>query len=136
MTGNDKPYEVGKGKPPKQHQFKPGEVRNPGGKTSEQKRMELASAEAAMRIRARILQAAEARLVELSTEEIVSEYVEPAMLKLLKDSEDRGLGAPVQAHISPDGSMSPRPGLDVSKLSTAALAEIMKAADEAGSGDD
>ena len=136
MTGSDKPYEVGRGKPPVHTRFQRGDVGNPKGKTSEQKRQELASAEAAMRIRARILQAAEARLVELSTEEIVAEYVEPAMLKLLKDSEDRGLGAPVQDVRSGDGSMSPRPGLDVSKLSTAALAEIMKAADEAGSGDD
>jgi len=109
MTGSDKPYEVGRGKPPVHTRFQRGDVGNPKGKTSEQKRQELASAEAAMRIRARILQAAEARLVELSTEEIVAEYVEPAMLKLLKDSEDRGLGAPVQAHISPDGSMSPAP---------------------------
>jgi len=107
MTGSDKPYEVGKGKPPKQHQFKKGEVRNPGGKSSEQATLERRNAEAAMRIRARILQAAEARLVELSTEEIVAEYVEPAMLKLLKDSEDRGLGAPVQPMTSPDGSMTP-----------------------------
>jgi len=99
-------YEVGKGKPPKNRQFgQPGG--NAPGKTSEQKRAEMASAEAAMRIRARILQAAEARLSELSTEEIVKEYVEAAMLKLLKDSEDRGLGAPVQAHTSPDGSMTP-----------------------------
>lgn len=34
-------------------------------------------------------------------------------------------------HVSPDGSMTPKPALDVSKLSTAALAEIMAAADEA-----
>lgn len=32
-------------------------------------------------------------------------------------------------HTSPDGSMSPKPALDVSKLSTATLAEIMAAAD-------
>ena len=30
-------------------------------------------------------------------------------------------------HTSPDGSMSPKPGLDVSKLSTSALAEILAA---------
>lgn len=44
---------------------------------------------------------------------------------------DRGYGKPPQAldHTSSDGSMTPRPALDVSKLSTAALAEIMAAAD-------
>jgi len=37
---------------------------------------------------------------------------------------------------SSDGSMSPKPSLDVSKLSTEALKEIVAAADEAGSSDD
>ena len=37
-------------------------------------------------------------------------------------------------HTSSDGSMTPKPALDVSKLSTAALAEIMAAADEAPGG--
>jgi len=97
MTGNDKPYEVGKGKPPKHSQFKPGEVRNPGGKSSEQATLERRNAEAAMRIRARALQAVEAKLNECSTEDAIEMLVEAAMLKLLKDSEDRGLGAPVQA---------------------------------------
>lgn len=90
-------YEIGKGKPPKHTQFKPGEVANPGGKTKEQKRMEMANAEAAMRIRARALSAVEAKLSECSTEEAIEMLVEAAMLKLLKDSEDRGLGAPVNA---------------------------------------
>lgn len=37
------------------------------------------------------------------------DMIQQAMLKLLKDAEDRGLGAPVQSMISPDGSMTPRP---------------------------
>ena len=80
---------------------------NPNGKTSEQKRLEMANAEAAMRIRARALQAVEAKLAESSTEEAIELLVEAAMLKLLKDSEDRGLGAPVQQVTSPDGSIGP-----------------------------
>jgi len=101
-------YEVGKGKPPKHTQFgKPGG--NAPGKTSEQKRLEMKNAEAAMRIRERILRAAEARLMECSTEEVLAEFVDQAMLKLLKDSEDRGLGAPVQDVRSGDGSMTPKP---------------------------
>jgi len=109
MKGSDKPYEVGKGKPPKQHQFKPGEVHNPGGKSSLQATLERRNAEAALRIRARALHAVESKLVECSTDEAVALLVDAAMLKLLKDSEDRGLGAPVQAHTSPDGSMTPAP---------------------------
>ena len=108
MTGTDKPYEVGFKKPPKHAQFKKGEVRNPGGKSSEQATLERRNAEAAMRIRERILRAAEARLVECSTEQVIAEFVEAAMLKLLKDSEDRGLGAPVQDIRSGDGSMTPQ----------------------------
>lgn len=106
MTGSET-YEVGKGKPPKHTQFKPGN-RMGRGKTSEQKRMEMANAEAAMRIRARALQAVEAKLAESSTDEAIGMLVEAAMLKLLKDSEDRGLGAPVQAVTNPDGSLKPQ----------------------------
>lgn len=101
-------YEVGKGKPPVHTRFKPGVAANPRGKTKEQKRIEMANAEAAMRIRARALAAVEAKLNECSIEEAIEMLVEAAMLKLLKDSEDRGLGAPVQPHTSPDGSMSPK----------------------------
>lgn len=63
-----------------------------------------------MRIRARALHAVEAKLNECSTDEAIEMLVEAAMLKLLKDSEDRGLGAPVQAvdHSSKDGTMTPR----------------------------
>ena len=109
MTGTDKPYEVGKGKPPKHSQFKPGQIANPGGKSSEQATLERRNAEAAMRIRARALHAVEAKLSESSTDEAIALLVEAAMLKLLKDSEDRGLGAPVQDVRSSDGSMTPRP---------------------------
>jgi hypothetical protein len=96
-------YEIGKGKPPKHAQFKPGVSPNPGGKTSEQKRLEMQNAEAAMRIRARLLQAAEAKLSESSTDEVLEQFIEAAMLKLIKDSEDRGLGAPVQPMSGPQG---------------------------------
>lgn len=99
-------YDVGKGKPPKNRRFGQPEG-NPNGKTSEQKRIELANAETAMRIRARLLNATEAKLNELSTDEAMK-LIEAAMLKLLKDSEDRGLGAPVQDVRSGDGSMTPQ----------------------------
>ena len=88
--------------------FKPGAKGNPGGKTSEQKRIEMRNAEMAMAIRERVLHAALAKLNELSTDEVLEGYVDAAMLKLLKDAEDRGLGNPVQPHTSPDGSMTPR----------------------------
>jgi hypothetical protein len=100
-------YQVGKGKPPKHTRFQRGNSGNPKGKTAETKRLELANAEAAMRIRSRLLHATEAKLNELSTDEAMT-LIEAAMLKLLKDSEDRGLGAPVQDLRSGDGSLSPQ----------------------------
>jgi len=99
-------YDVGKGKPPKHTRIGMPDG-PPPGKTKEQKRLEMQNAEAAMRIRARILAAAEAKLVECSTDDVLDRYVEAAMLKLLKDAEDRGLGAPVQPMTSPDGSIGP-----------------------------
>lgn len=86
-----------------------GKRGNPNGKTAETKRMEIENAERAMRIRQRILNAAEAKLNELSTDEVLEGYVDAAMLKLLKDSEDRGLGAPVQ----PTDNQHSFKGLDV-----------------------
>lgn len=107
MTGK-KDYEIGKGKPPRHTQFKPGNKMGLG-KTSEQKRLELANAQLAMEIRNRALRAVQAKLAESSTDEAIDLLVEAAMLKLLKDSEDRGLGAPVQALTNPDGSLRPAP---------------------------
>jgi len=88
--------------------FKPGKSGNPGGKSAEMVSIERRNAEAAMRIRERMLRATEARLVEMSSEDVMA-LIEPAMLKLLTDSETRGLGAPVQPvdHSSTDGSMTP-----------------------------
>ena len=106
MGEGSKDYEVGKGKPPKHTRF--GQPDGPApGKTKTQKRMEMANAEAAMRIRARALRAVEAKLAESDTDSAIELLVEAAMLKLLKDSEDRGLGAPIQGLRSGDGSLGP-----------------------------
>lgn len=128
--GTGKTYEVGKGKPPKHTRF--GQPNgNPNGKTSEQKRLEMQNAEAAMRIRERILRAAEAKLVECSTDQVLEQFVEAAMLKLLKDSEDRGLGSPVQPMDHTTNGKDMPPPVDLSKLSSEALAELVAARDAA-----
>jgi len=93
-------YEVGKGKPPKNRRFGQPEG-NPNGKTSEQKRIEMRNAEAAMRIRERLLHATEALLGDMDAEKVMA-LIEPAMLKLLTDSETRGLGAPAQPITGPN----------------------------------
>ena len=130
MTGKSS-YVVGKGKPPVEHQVKPGQVLNPGGKTSAQKRMEMANAEKATIIRGRLLAAIMAATDPKKGKAKSLEYIEAGVLKLLKDAEDRGLGTSVQSLNleSPDGSMSPKPALDVSRLSPEALAEIVALGD-------
>lgn len=105
----EKKGKPGNPNPSPKTRFQKGESGNPKGKTSVQKQLEqttaeaaLRNAEAAIRIRERILRAAEDRMVELSTEEVLSEFVDAAMLKLLTDSETRGLGAPVQPLSGPN----------------------------------
>ena len=104
--------EVGYKKPPKNRQFgQPGG--NPQGATSAQRQMEIENAERATRIRQRALKAVEAKLVECSTDDAIALLVEAAMLKLIKDTEDRGLGTP-KASLdlsSEDGSMTPKPSI-------------------------
>jgi hypothetical protein len=104
--------EIGYKKPPKNRQFgQPGG--NPQGATSAQRQMEIENAERATRIRQRALKAVEAKLSECSTDDAIALLVEAAMLKLIKDTEDRGLGTP-KASLdlsSEDGTMSPKPTL-------------------------
>ena len=92
--------------PSPQNQFKKGVSGNPGGKTSEQKTQELRNAEAAVALRGKMLEALGSVMADMTPEEIL-ERLEPNALKLLKDAEDRGLGAPVQPITSPDGSLRP-----------------------------
>jgi len=108
MTGNAS-YEVGKGKPPKHSQFKPGNKMGQG-KTSEQRKMEIANAERATRIRGRLLEALEGLMNEHPEKQtIIEERLTSDVLRLIKESEDRGLGTP-QSKVdmtSSDGSLAP-----------------------------
>jgi hypothetical protein len=113
--------------------FEAGQSGNPGGKTSEQRRMEIANAERATRIRARMLEALEGMMNEHPEKEnIIGGLVKGDILRLMKEAEDRGLGTPVQSVNveSPNGTMTPK-GVDLSKLSTEALAELVAAHDAA-----
>jgi hypothetical protein len=76
--------------------FRKGKSGNPGGKSKEQVAIERRNAEAAMRIREKLLAAAEAKLATLDSDTAL-EFIETAMLKLIKDAEDRGLGSPTQS---------------------------------------
>ena len=73
-------------------QFRKGQSGNPGGKTSAQRKREIANAKKATLIRSRLLKAA----LEASEGGASLDMIEAAILKLIKDAEDRGLGAPQQ----------------------------------------
>ncbi|UNY40264.1 terminase small subunit [Paracoccus phage vB_PmaP_KLEP18-1] len=78
------------------------------GKRAGQRSMEIANAEAATRIRTKLLEELELSLEGAEGARALAE-IRADVLKLLKDSEDRGLGSARQAidHTSSDGSMKP-----------------------------
>jgi hypothetical protein len=85
--------------------FRPGQSGNPGGKTSEQRRLEVENAARATRIRAMLLEAEEQRIADIRAAHGAPELT-GELLKLVKDSEDRGLGTPMQRNelSGPDGA--------------------------------
>jgi hypothetical protein len=105
--------------------FKKGDVGNAKGKTSEQKKQEYRNAEIATVLRGRMLEALLNELEEADADELVSVMqndpegvrtisaaklmINANVLKLLKDTEDRGLGTPIQSvNIeSPEGTLTP-----------------------------
>jgi hypothetical protein len=100
--------------------FPKGKSGNPGGKTAEQVAIERRNAETAMRLREKALLALEALLDGKESEQVAGIMLDAQVMRLLKDAEDRGLGAPVQPHTSPDGSMSPPQTIIVQGVDTAA----------------
>lgn len=101
--------EVGYKKPPKNRQFGQPDG-NPVGKTSKQRAMEIENAERATRIRGRFLEALEGLMLEHpEKEKLIEERLTSEVLRLIKESEDRGLGTPkgtVDVN-NPDGNLSP-----------------------------
>lgn len=97
--------------PPAHSRFKKGQSGNPGGITSEQRKAEIRNAELATKIRTRLLEAVNATLQEDTSTAAALERIEGNILKLIKDSEDRGLGAPKSSVdlSNEDGSLKPQP---------------------------
>lgn len=90
--------------------WKPGQSGNPGGKTREHRQAEIKAAELAAKARLGLVQAF-ANLVDgVATDEERHALMTSEALRLLKDSEDRAFGTPVQSveTTSPDGSMTPK----------------------------
>ena len=80
--------------PSPETRFKPGQSGNPGGISSEMKALIAENAEKAVRIRAALLAKVSA-LIDEETGELRGD-VTGEILKLVKDSEDRGFGSPKQ----------------------------------------
>lgn len=79
------------------------------GKTSEQAKLDIESAEMAAKIRHAMLSEVLENVGKSGPRAL--EHIDPATLKLIKDSEDRAHGTPKQSvdHSSEDGSMTQRP---------------------------
>lgn len=84
------------------------------GKTSEQRKAELRNAELATNIRTRLLEAVQATLQDDTSTANAIARIEANILKLIKDSEDRGLGQPKAAVdvSNDDGSLQQGPILE------------------------
>lgn len=80
--------------PSPETRFKPGQSGNPGGKSGEQLRIDREAADMAAKIRHKILSSLAGKI---DAGEDPLQFVDPAMLKLFKDSEDRAHGTPRQA---------------------------------------
>jgi hypothetical protein len=121
-------YVVGNKKPPVHTRFQKGKVGNPGGKTSEQKKRVLKNAELATKIRGRMLRALNKLIEGKTDEEIVTEQLTSEALKLIKDSEDRGLGTAVNVSTVQQLNGAEQPRLiDAGSIGDADTADLMAA---------
>jgi hypothetical protein len=97
-------------------QFKPGQSGNPGGKTSSHRQSEIEAAELAAKVQLRMMKAVDEKITQLETAlDTPDPYaallvIKADVLKLIKDAQDRGYGAPVQVldNTSSDGTMTPK----------------------------
>lgn len=95
-------------KPPEHTKWKPGQSGNPGGKTSEHRKAEIEAAELAAKVRLGLVSAFANLVHGKASDEERHALLNSDALRLLKDSEDRGFGAPTQPvdNTSSDGSAS------------------------------
>lgn len=92
--------------PPVEHQWKPGQSGNPGGKTSAHRKAEIRAAEAAAKVQADLVEAL-ARVVDSAGDDLDRlAHIRAEVNTLLKNAQDRAFGTPSQ-HVdstSSDGS--------------------------------
>lgn len=102
--------------------FKKGQVANPGGKTSEHRRAEIRAAELAAKVQLDLVEALSNTLDTADGDEAKLAAIKADVLKLLKDAQDRGYGAPKSSVdlSSEDGTMSPTQNVDAVQAAIAA----------------
>lgn len=100
---------------------------NTPGATSEQRDAEIRNAWLATDARTKVLQRLNARLDDPAVVDAILDRLN--INALLKDSEDRGLGAPKSSVDVTTNGKDVTPGIDLSVLSTETLAELMAARD-------
>lgn len=93
--------------PSPETRFQPGNNANPSGKSSVQRLLEIENAERATRIAGKLLAALDDATVDGATLNLI----DPAVLKLIKDSQDRGLGTPKQSILHGNDPDNPMPTL-------------------------
>lgn len=106
--------------------FKKGQSGNPGGKTEGQRAAEIEAARISAELRLQALSSLQEAMGAGSISGANLELIlNPATLKLFKDSEDRAHGTPKQAvdHTSSDGSMSPAKPSDVDPSAVKSLVD-------------
>lgn len=92
--------------PPAEHQFKPGQSGNPGGKTAQHRKDEIRAAEAAAKVQADLVEALANVISESGGNEAKLAFIRAEVNALLKNAQDRAYGTP-QQHVdntSSDGS--------------------------------
>ncbi len=104
-----------------------GESGNPSGVSREQQMRQIVNAEEATRARTRLLAALNKRLdsLEEAGEDAAVSLISADILRLIKDSEDRGLGTAAQnVHLGRIGGNDGQ-AIDLRKLDTALLERIL-----------
>lgn len=106
--------------------FKKGDTPNPGGKSSELRRLHDEAAEMAAKLRHAMLSS---MMESLKTGIKAADLIDADALRLMKDSEDRAHGTPKQAveMTGRDGGPIKLSAIDPTKMSDAALAELLAA---------
>lgn len=106
-----------------------GERGNPIGRTAEQREIEIRNAWIATELRAQTLAAVQNALKTVEQNGDILKHID--LLKLLKDTEDRGLGAPKASIDHTTNGEKITSTVDLNVLSSAALEELIAARDAA-----